>query len=168
MTPPDSFDVFVAARYTALTRSAYLLTGSHHDAEDLVQATLVKVVAVWRRIGADPEPYVRRVMVNENISRWRKHRGREVSLAAVPDGRVPGEDPAGRLDLRQALLQLTAKQRTVLVLRYFEDLTERQTAELMGIAVGTVKSQTRDALARLRRLVPEVEVPTSEVQPVRP
>ncbi|QNN52954.1 SigE family RNA polymerase sigma factor [Nocardioides mesophilus] len=152
---PRSFEEYVAARYAVLVRSAFLLTGHHHDAEDLVQAALVKAVAVWSRIEDAPEPYVRRIMVNDNISRWRRHRGRE--RVGVPpgetwtDGRDGVED---RLDLAEALSRLTAKQRTVLVLRYYEDLTERQTAELMGVALGTVKSQTRDALAALRRVAP--------------
>lgn len=154
---PGSFDDFVAARWPALTRTAYLLTGNHHDAEDLVQTALVKAVGVWRRIEDDPEPYVRRILVNENVSRWRRHRGREVVSAAPYDER-PGvaADPDRSLVLADALARLTPKQRTVLVLRFYEDLTERQTAEVLGIRVGTVKSQTRDALARLRAVAPEV------------
>jgi len=152
----SSFDAFVAARWGALTRTAYLLTGNHHDAEDLVQTALVKAVAVWRRIGDDPEPYVRRILVNENISRWRKHRGREVVGSTPYDEPVTGDDADRRIALADALARLTPKQRTVLVLRFYEDLTERQVAELMGIGIGTVKSQTRDALARLRAVAPEV------------
>lgn len=155
-----SFDAFVTARYPALVRTATLLTGDHHEAEDLVQGALVKAVGVWRRIADDPEPYVRRIMVNDNISRWRRHRGRTVvseDPAAGRDARWATEDDAEtRLDLATALAALAPRQRTVLVLRYFEDLTERETAALMGIGVGTVKSHTRDALARLRRLVPEL------------
>lgn len=154
-----SFDAYVAARYPALVRTATLLTGDHHEAEDLVQGALVKAVAVWRRIADDPEPYVRRILVNDNISRWRRHRGRVTVWGDPTGGRDrPGpEEPAEeRLDLAAALATLAPRQRTVLVLRYFEDLTERETAALMGIAVGTVKSQTRDALARLRRVLPEL------------
>lgn len=156
-----SFDAYVAARYPALVRTATLLTGDHHEAEDLVQGALVKAVGVWRRIADDPEPYVRRIMVNDNISRWRRHRGRTVvsedPAAGLDDGRwTAADDAAARLDLAAALGTLAPRQRAVLVLRYLEDLTERETAQLLGIAVGTVKSQTRDALARLRRLVPEL------------
>lgn len=156
-----SFDAYVAARYPALVRTATLLTGDHHEAEDLVQGALVKAVAVWRRIADDPEPYVRRILVNDNISRWRRHRGRTVVSADPVGGEdpgrwAPGDDAEVRLDLATALATLAPRQRAVLVLRYFEDLTERETAQLLGIAVGTVKSQTRDALARLRRLVPEL------------
>ncbi len=155
------FDQFVAARYAALLRSATLLSGNHHDGEDLVQAALLKAVGVWARIADEPEPYVRRIMVNENISRWRRHRGR-TSVVADPtsggDSAAPADPPEDRLDLATALAALAPRQRTVVVLRYFEDLTERQTARLMGTSVGTVKSQTRDALARLRRLVPDLVV----------
>jgi RNA polymerase sigma-70 factor (sigma-E family) len=155
------FDEFVAARYSALLRSARLLSGNHHDGEDLVQTALVKAVGVWTRIADDPEPYVRRIMVNENISRWRRHRGRTSVVAdptAARDGAAPVESAEDRLDLAAALATLAPRQRTVVVLRYFEDLTERETARLMGTSIGTVKSQTRDALARLRRLVPDLEV----------
>jgi RNA polymerase sigma-70 factor (sigma-E family) len=153
----EAFDEFVAGRYAALLRSAYLLTGNHHDAEDLVQVALVKAVGVWRRIQDDPEPYVRRILVNENVSRWRRHRGREVGGESPVAEHAVGVDPAeDRLDLAAALGRLTRKQRTVLVLRYYEDRTERQTAALMGVGVGTVKSQTRDALAALRRVAPHL------------
>jgi DNA-directed RNA polymerase specialized sigma24 family protein len=88
-------------------------------------------------------------MVNENVSRWRRHKGREVLVDRTPDeGVAPqADDP---VELRDALARLAPRQRAVLVLRYYEDLTERQTAEVLGIAVGTVKSQAREALARLR------------------
>ena len=155
----SAFDDFVAARYDALVRSATLLCGDHHDAEDLVQGALVKAVGVWHRIGDDPEPYVRRILVNDNISRWRRHRGRVVPSERVDDGRAaPAPDTETRLDLEAALAALPPRQRTVVVLRYFEDLTERQTADLMGTSVGTVKSQARDALAGLRRVVPDLTV----------
>ncbi len=144
-----SFDAYVAARWVALTRTAYLLTGDHHDAEDLVQTALVRAVAVWARIADSPDPYVRRIMVNENVSRWRRHRGREVVVECVPEagGLQEHED---RLELLAALDGLAPRQRAVIVLRYYEDLSERETADLLGISVGTVKSQARDALARLR------------------
>jgi len=153
-----SFDQFVAARYATLLRSATLLCGDHHDAEDLVQGALVKAVGVWQRIGDDPEPYVRRIMVNDNISRWRRHKGRVVVREDVPDRAAEGPDSDTRLDLEAALAGLAPRQRTVVVLRYFEDLTERQTADLMGTSVGTVKSQAREALTRLRTLVPDLTV----------
>ena len=155
-----SFEEYVAARYRALVRTAYLLTGNHHDAEDLVQATLVKVVGSWRRIEDRPDGYVRRVMVNEHVSRWRKHRGREVVVDRTPE-LAHRDETDDALSLQAALRELAPRQRAVIVLRYFEDLTERETADLLDISVGTVKSQARDALARLRQsgLADEVRVP---------
>jgi RNA polymerase sigma-70 factor (sigma-E family) len=152
----DDFAEFVAARSGALLRTAYLLTGNRQDAEDLVQTALVKVVPKWGRL-REHEPYVRRVMVNESISRWRRGRWRETPTAEVRDRAIPDPDLAGRLALRQALAQLAPRQRAVIVLRYFDDLTEAQTADALGIAVGTVKSQARDALTRLRTLVPDLD-----------
>jgi RNA polymerase sigma-70 factor (sigma-E family) len=156
-----SFEEYVAARYRSLLRTAFLLTGHHHDAEDLVQATLVKVVGAWRRIADRPDAYVRRTMVNEHVSRWRRHRGREVVVERTPElAHRPETDDT--LSLQAALGALAPRQRAVVVLRYFEDLTERETAEVLGVSVGTVKSQARDALARLRSsgLVDEPGVPS--------
>ncbi len=155
MASADTFEEYVAARYATLTRTAYLLCGNHHDAEDLVQTALVKAVGVWKRIEGSPDAYVRRILVNENISRWRRHRGREVLTDRAPEGVAPAE-PEDTLALRQALASLAPRQRAVVVLRYYEDLTERETAEILGIAVGTVKSQARDALARLRQALPDL------------
>ena len=153
----DGFEEFVAARRQALLRTAYLLTGSHDDAEDLVQVALVKAVPHWGKIADHPEPYVRTVLARESVSRWRRRRWRELTTDELPDRQGPGDDPVGRLALREALARLAPRQRAVIVLRYFDDLTERQTAEALGIGVGTVKSQTRDALARLRQLVPDLD-----------
>lgn len=156
MTPEESFEQYVVARRGALTRTAYLLCGDHHDAEDLVQRALVKAVAKWSRIMDHPEPYVRRIMYRENVSRWRRRPAGEQLLAELPEAALE-DDHDTRLAVREALCRLTARQRTVLVLRYYEDLTERQTAEVMGVGVGTVKSQTRHALMRLRQLAPDLE-----------
>lgn len=153
------FEEFVQARTPALSRTAYLLTGDAHAAEDLVQVTLFRAAKAWHRIDGDPEPYVRRIMANQNISRWRRKRVAEVPLSEYDDRpAVPGAvDADVRLSLDAALRQLTARQRTVLVLRFYEDLTEVQTARLLGIGAGTVKSTTREALARLRRVAPHLE-----------
>jgi RNA polymerase sigma-70 factor (sigma-E family) len=152
---PDSFEEYVAARRAALLRTAYLLTGHREDAEDLVQVALVKVVPRWSRIEDDPEPYVRKVLVHESVSRWRRRRWREVHTDRLPD--TPIKDPgADRVALQQALARLAPRQRAVVVLRYYEDLTEAETARVLGVSVGTVKSQARDALARLRELVPDL------------
>ena len=162
MFAPDQpgFDEFVFARRAALVRTAYLLTGSHADAEDLVQAALISCVPKWKRISDRPEPYVRQVLARESVSRWRSRRWREQHVAAVPERPSEDVDVDGRIALRQALMALAPRQRAVIVLRYYEDLTERQTAAQLGIAVGTVKSQARDGLARLRELVPDLNEST--------
>ena len=169
MDAERSFEEYVRARTAALTRIAYLLTGDHHRAEDLVQQTLLRVVGRWRRVvaGGDPDPYVRRVLYTQYVSSWRRRSRTAEVFDAPPPGAVP--DPSGdvvlALTVRAALARLAPRQRAVLVLRYFEDLSEAQAAEVLGCRVGTVKSQARDALARLRRLAPEladrvdVEVP---------
>lgn len=157
MSAPESFDEFVAARRPALLRTAYLMTGSHEDAEDLVQVALVKAVPHWRKISDRPEPYVRRILARESVSRWRRRRWREVGTAEPLEAGASDVDVAEREDLRRALLSLAPRQRAVVVLRYYEDLTEAQTADALGITVGTVKSQARDALARLRTVVPGLD-----------
>lgn len=156
MTREHDFDAFVAARATALARTAYLLTGDAHLAEDLVQTALFQAAKAWHRIEGDPEPYVRRILYTQNVSWWRRRRFAEVGLGSYDAAGPPPADPDLRLSLEQALAQLTVRQRTVLVLRYFEDLTEVQTAHVLGISPGTVKSTTRNALGRLRTLAPEL------------
>ena len=149
------FDEFVAARTGALTRTAYLLTGDHHLAQDLLQAALIQTARHWARIHTSPEAYVRRTMYHQNISWWRRRRLVETPLMSH-DGAERSSDADLRLTLDQALARLTPKQRTVLVLRFYEDLTEVQTAAECGISVSTVKSTTRQALGRLRALAPEL------------
>ena len=149
MSGPDSFEEYVAARRGALLRTAYLLTGSGDDAEDLVQVALIKAVPHWKRIADHPEPYVRKILARESVSRWRRRRWREVPTGQLPETSVDGPS-ADRVELQQALARLAPRQRAVIVLRYYEDLTEVETARVLGISVGTVKSQARDALARLR------------------
>jgi RNA polymerase sigma-70 factor (sigma-E family) len=151
----DGFAEFIDARQHALQRTAWWLTGDWALAEDLVQAALVRSWPKWERIRRfdDPELYVRRVMVNLWASwsrrRWRKEQVTE----SVPDSHAPGDmaaEVAARLAMRTALGSLTARQRAVLVLRVFDDLPEAQVAQLLGCAVGTVKSTLSQALARLR------------------
>ncbi len=150
-----AFDDFVRARTPALSRTAYLLTGDAHLAEDLVQTALFKAARAWHRIEGDPEPYVRRILYTQNVSWWRGRKLRETAWeghdrpTAIPDTDL-------RLSLDQALARLTTRQRTVLVLRFYEDLTEVETARQLGIGAGTVKSITRQALARLRSLAPHL------------
>ena len=149
MTSPADFEEFVVARRDALLRTAYLLTGNHHDAEDLVQSALIKVVPKWARIQDRPEPYVRQVLARESVNRWRRRRWRETTTDAVPE--TLHHDSLDRIALLEDLRRLSPRQRAVLVLRYFDDLTEADTAAVLGISVGTVKSHVRDALAALRR-----------------
>ena len=154
-TAEDDFHAFVVARTRALSRTAYLLTGDAHLAEDLVQTALFKAARSWQRIQGSPEAYVRRILYTQNISWWRTRRVKETALGSYDAPAATG-DPDLRVTLEQALAGLTTRQRTVLVLRYFEDLTEVQTAAALGIGAGTVKSITRQALARLRTLAPEL------------
>ncbi|WP_088991229.1 SigE family RNA polymerase sigma factor [Micromonospora chokoriensis] len=153
----DSFADFVRAETAGLTRLAYLLTGDRHHAEDLVQVALARVAVRWERV-ADPRAYLRRVLCTQAASWWRRRRARppERLDGVVPERPDPGDDAEVRLVLWTALARLTARQRAVLVLRYYEDRTETETAELLGCRVGTVKSQTRHALGRLRVLAPEL------------
>ena len=155
----ESFTAFVAARTKALGATAYLLTGNHHDAEDLLQVTFFKAAKVWSRIEPQPEPYVGRILYNESVSGWRRRQRRpgERLYADPPEpaGHV-GPDTASKVTLQRALDRLTPKQRRILVLRFYEDLSESQTAALIGVRLGTVKSQTRHALMRLRELAPEL------------
>lgn len=169
----DTFTEFVVTRRTALLRSAVLLTGDQGLAEDLVQTALSRVAARWGTVVAagDPEPYVRRTMYHAHVSSWRRRRVVEVLGEPPATGAgaqaTPTTDADVRVDVRNALARLTRKQRAVLVLRYFEDLSESQTAAVLGCSVGTVKSQARDALARIRVVAPElselVEPTTAEV-----
>ncbi|GAA2118730.1 SigE family RNA polymerase sigma factor [Actinomadura alba] len=152
----ESFTEFVAARSGGLIRLAYVLTNDQHAAEDLLQSALTKTAIRWRNVRDNPEAYVRRVMYNEQIDRW-KRRKRETALAIALPEQVSG-DHSGEVDLRlsleQALLALPPGKRAVLVLRYFEDLPEGEVAQIMGCSVGTVRSQVHKALARLRELAP--------------
>ncbi|MGC9668133.1 SigE family RNA polymerase sigma factor [Planosporangium sp. 12N6] len=162
------FGEFVAARTHTLIRVAYMLTGDQHAAEDLLQSALTKTAARWRTLRhEDPEGYVRTVMYREQVSWWRRlGRHREVAVDPPPD-RVAADTTGNtdlRLSVRTALLRLPPAQRAVLVLRYFEDLTETQAADVLGCSVGTVRSRTHRALARLRELLPaDTDVQLTEV-----
>jgi len=156
MREPDGFRAFVVARQRSLLRVAYLLTGDWQLAEDLVQTVLVKVWPRWNRVFAagDPYAYVRRSLVNTYLTSRRRPRwSREVLAAEVPEA-ASEPDRFAAFDLQDMLARLLpalpVRQRTALILRYYEDLTEAQTAELMGCSTGTVKSQTSKALAKLR------------------
>ncbi|MFJ9177715.1 SigE family RNA polymerase sigma factor [Streptomyces sp. NPDC102360] len=156
----ETFREFVAERSSVLLKTAVLLSGGdRHAGEDLLQSVLIKVAGRWDRI-EDPEAYVRQALYRQQISRWRlKWPKREVSYGRVPDGAAAGDGTADaelRVVLRAALSRLTARQRTVLVLRYFEDLPEGDVARELGVSVGTVRSTTHRALAKLRGLAPEL------------
>jgi RNA polymerase sigma-70 factor (sigma-E family) len=151
-----AFEAFVAARSAELLRTAVLLTRDRGHAEDLLQTALVKAYRRWARIGAaDPYPYVRRVLVTTAASWWRRRSTQEiVALPATdPAGPDDTEPVAERERLADALAELPARMRAVLVLRYAEDLSEAATAEALGCSVHTVRSQTVRGLARLRALL---------------
>jgi len=157
MTGYADFEEFVVARRDALLRTAYLLTGNRDDAEDLVQSALIKVVPKWSRIQDRPEGYIRQMLARESVNRWRGRRWREVPTEVLPEPMHQDADLADRIGLLEDLRSLSPRQRAVLVLRYFNDLTEADTATALDISVGTVKSHTRDALARLRNQQSEQE-----------
>ncbi|MGN9787019.1 SigE family RNA polymerase sigma factor [Nonomuraea sp. ZG12] len=147
------FGAFVATRATSLLRVAYLACGDKTEAEDLLQAALERTYRNWDRVAChdNPEPYVRRVIINAAISRARRR-----AIFSIIPMYSPPETPARASDpdllhvLMEALRALPPRQRAVIVLRYWEDLTEAQTAEVLGCAVGTVKSQASKAMAKLR------------------
>ncbi len=145
-----SFEEFVAARSSALLRTAYLLTRDHTLAEDLLQTALTKAYLAWGRVEGNPEPYVRRILVNTYASWWRRKWNAEQPTDELPQHGHQDERAGESGDLWDALGRLPRRMRAVVVLRYFEDLTEADTAELLGISVGTVKSQASKALAKLR------------------
>ena len=147
-----SFEEYVAARGRALWRSAWLLTGDEHKAEDLVQAALVTCWRRWDRIARDGavDGYVRRVLVTTYTDWWRRRWTGEVPTDALPEVVADRDLVEVRHDVLAALAKLPRGQRAVVVLRFYDDLTEAQTAEALGVSVGTVKSQTSRALRALR------------------
>ena len=166
-----SFDDFVATRSTRLLRTAYLLTHDRALAEDLVQTSLAKAWFAWGRIDGQPDAYVRRVMVNTYSSWWRRRWNGEVATAELPErAAAAGHRPEDvrvddRTDLWRALARLPRRQRAVVVLRFYEDLSEIETAEILQCSVGTVKSQASRALAKLR--IDPTLSPTSDEERVR-
>jgi RNA polymerase sigma-70 factor (ECF subfamily) len=155
----EQFRVFVAGRSSALLRTAYLLTGDWANAEDLLQTALTKTYLAWRRLGQIDavEPYARRVLVTTATSWWRRRWHGEKPTGTLPEESGPdGTDERAERDLLwRFVLGLPPRQRAVLVLRFYEDLTEAETARLLDISVGTVKSQCARALATLRRRLAE-------------
>jgi RNA polymerase sigma-70 factor (sigma-E family) len=148
------FRDYVTARSGSLLRTAYLLTGNRADAEDLVQSALAKTYLAWDRIEDRRalDGYVRRAMVNTHISWWRRRRLEEYPTDEIPD--QPVADPSGASDLqdtlRRAVDRLPQRMRAAVVLRYFEDMTEAEVADVLGVSLGTVKSTVSRAVAKLR------------------
>ena len=163
--PETGFDDFMRGRAGALFRSAYLLTGDRHVAEDLLQDTLERVYRRWSRIATSPEAYARRALVNGAMNRWRWRRRRpEAPLSEAHDVADPDHAAtvALRTVVRNALCELPARQRAVVVLRYFDDLSEAEVASLLSCSVGTVKSHASRGLARLRAVLsPAFDPPVS-------
>ncbi|MFC5818196.1 SigE family RNA polymerase sigma factor [Nonomuraea harbinensis] len=154
MADRSEYDAFVEDAWSRLLRTAYLLTRDWALAEDLVQTALLKVWLAWPRVRQEREAYTRKIVFNVYVSWWRR-RWRQVELpSGEPPDRTETADRMGEADEREtiwrALGRLPARQRAVVVLRFFEDMTEAQAAETLGCSVGTVKSQTSKALAKLR------------------
>ncbi|MGW2086880.1 SigE family RNA polymerase sigma factor [Streptomyces sp. NPDC001880] len=152
-----SFSSFVRARGPVLLRAARSLTANPSDAEDLLQTALTKTYVAWERIEDHRalDGYVRRALLNTRTSQWRKRKVDEFACDELPEQEaVPGPDPAEQQSLHDAMwravLKLPDRQRAMVVLRYYEDLSEAQTAEVLGVSVGTVKSAVSRALGKLR------------------
>ncbi|WP_433355996.1 SigE family RNA polymerase sigma factor [Microtetraspora malaysiensis] len=164
----DSFREFMAAHQQSLMRTAYLLTGDAYLAEDLLQSVLVKMLGRWPKLAhvASPQAYARKALVNQYIS-WRRRLARmaELPTAEPPERSHSSEESTiARLAMQKALARLPPRQRAVIVLRYYEDLTEHETAKLLNCSIGTVKSQAHDAIARLRALAPDLAPRFAEME----
>lgn len=156
---PDFRD-YVVARSPALLRTAYLVTGDRGEAEDLLQEALLRLSRVWQRVsGSDSlDAYVRRTMVNLRTSRWRRRRVHTVTVDELPEHQRAADDAtriSDRDEMWLALATLPPRMRAVLVLRFYEDLTEAETAAALECSIGTVKSQSSRALDKLRESLPE-------------
>jgi RNA polymerase sigma-70 factor (sigma-E family) len=158
------FEEFAAARWSALLHFARLLTGGNqHRAEDLVQEALVKLWSVWHKVADQaPEPYVRRVLAREAARSARRRWWGEYPTERLPD-LASGPDESAAVDersrLERALAQLPARQRTAVVLRYYQDLSEREVAEILGCPLGTARSLVSRGVARLRTALTETAEP---------
>lgn len=148
----DDFEAYVQAAWPRLLRSAWLLTGDWHRAEDLVQTVLTRAYTRWPRLRDNaPDAYLRSMLATTYLTWWRRRWRGEIPAAALPEQvGVDGADRELRAALARVLATLPRQQRAVLMLRYHADLTETATAQVLGIGVGTVKSYTARALASLR------------------
>ncbi|MFJ9517973.1 SigE family RNA polymerase sigma factor [Kitasatospora sp. NPDC101801] len=157
-----AYAAFVEAAWHRHLRTATLITGDPHRAEELLQDCLVKLYLRWGRLSAgEPHAYLRQMLVNGNVSRWRRLRGEHLT-GDLPESPQHRNDPLGdRFDdsdaLRRALRTLPARARAVVVLRHVEDLSEKETAAVLGCSLGTVKSQNARAMVRLRAALRENE-----------
>jgi RNA polymerase sigma-70 factor (sigma-E family) len=157
------FAAYLAARQASLLRTAYLLTGNRHDAEDLVQTAFAKLYLSWDKVRdhGSMDGYVRRILVNEHNSLWRRawkkreHVAADETLHALDRPHHDSPDDGTGAALWDVVQTLPRKARAVVVLRYYEELSEAETAAVLGISVGTVKSQTSRALAALRARTPQ-------------
>ncbi|MDQ1009768.1 RNA polymerase sigma-70 factor (sigma-E family) [Streptomyces sp. V4I23] len=156
-TPYTSFSSYVRARGPVLLRTARSLTANPSDAEDLLQTALTKTYVAWDRIEDHRalDGYVRRALLNTRTSQWRKRKVDEFVCDELPEQEtVAATDPAEQQVLHDAMwravMKLPDRQRAMVVLRYYEDLSEAQTAEVLGVSIGTVKSAVSRALGKLR------------------
>ncbi|MFD8596482.1 SigE family RNA polymerase sigma factor [Kitasatospora sp. NPDC059646] len=153
-SPDDEFRAFIVGAWPWLLRTAYLLTGEQHAAEDLAQSAAERTCAAWSKVrrADDPHSYVRRIMVNQHARRWRR-RAPEVLVEAVPDT-AGADDGYARSDQRRmliaALAALPPRQREAVVLRHWEDLSDSQAAAAMGCSTGAVRSHAAKGIAKLR------------------
>lgn len=160
-TDNDAYTAYVTARAAALRRIAYLLCGDWHHAEDLVQAAIIKLYVHWRRASRaeNLDAYTRQILLrtwlDERRLGWFKRVRAAGAATDVPDRPAPDSDPVLQLALRQALRHLPPRQRATVVLRFWEDLSVAETARLLRCSEGTVKSQTAQGLAALRRMLAE-------------
>lgn len=169
----DGFREFVRARGPAMSRTAFLLTGDHYRASELLQSALAKAAAHWPRVLAtgNPDGFVCKAMVTERTPWWRRSARIEHSVMSLPAHEPPDQAtstdgldaPADRIALAAALSNLNRKQRTVLVLRYYEDMSESEVAQMLGWSAGTVRRHTEDALAQLRTFAPQLAPSSTEV-----
>jgi RNA polymerase sigma-70 factor (sigma-E family) len=150
-------DAFIAERGDALLATATLLAGGRDAGQDLLQAAIERLLRQWHRVDGDPEGYVRRILYHLAVDTWRRRARRPEVVVSIDRGSQP--DATDQFDLRDALIRALAllppRQRAVLVLRYWEHLTETEAAERLGCSIGTVKSSTSRGLARLRELTAE-------------
>ncbi|MEU3300151.1 MULTISPECIES: SigE family RNA polymerase sigma factor [unclassified Streptomyces] len=151
----EDFRDFMASRWPRLLRTAHLLTGNHHDAEELVQGTLARAYVKWDHVqrSDDMDAYIRQILIHSHADRFRRRRVREWFTPRLPDTAVA--DRTSQVEQRDALVdalaRLPARQRAAVVLRYFEDLTDTQTAAALGTRAATVRSQVTRGLAKLRQ-----------------